>query len=107
MTDDNVALLANGDDLSHRFEHDGMLVLARKSEFLRQVTLADQHGADSRNVGQDLVEVRYAGRALDHKYDDDLTVGRERPDVGTRVVFRLRKTPVAGSICRPIAAHAA
>src|SRR4051794_34961197 len=53
MAADDVVLLADAQDVAHGLGDDGVLVLARVAEVLRQVALADQHDADAGHFLQD------------------------------------------------------
>ena len=106
MADRDVVLFAGVDHLGHPLEHGRVLVLARQAELLRQITLADQDGADAFHLAQDGVEALDPLGVLHHQDHEDFAFGIERPHVGALVVFLLRDAPIAHCRARAVAADA-
>src|SRR2546429_6174462 len=100
----HVVVLADLENAVDGLGYHGVLVLARVAELLAQIPFPDQHHADALHLLENLREVldRLDVLALDD--DEDLALGRQRPDVGARIVVRLGETPVAGRAGRCIAA---
>src|SRR5262249_2833476 len=97
---------AGVDDARHPLEHLRVLILARITELLREVTFPDQDCTDARYLLEDGVEALDPARVLHHQNHENLALRVERPDVGAVVIVLLRDAPVAHRLRRPIAADA-
>ena len=106
MADDDIVTLAGVDDFRHRIEHDRVLCLARIAELLREIAFANQNGADAGHILENVVEVLDAGRIFNLQNDEQLALGRQRPDVSHFIIFSLADAPIAASLHRAIATNA-
>mgnify|MGYP003347731221 CR=1 FL=1 len=104
VADSDVVGLADGDDVGHCSPQVGVVVLPGDAHLLREVALADEHGADARHLFEDLGQVLDGPQLLAHDDAHHLAVRRQRPDVGPGVVLLLRHAPVARGGNRRVAA---
>ena len=95
MAADHAGLGAGLADALHRVDHDRVVVVARVSEVLREVSLPDEHDPDARYLLEHLGEVLDGADLLAHDGHEDLALGVERPDVGDAVVVLPPDAPVA------------
>ncbi len=95
VANDDLALGANSRDSIDGLHNGGMLGLSRITQFLAEISLANQDNADPGNVPQYVGEIVDPHRVLDLQDRQDISTRRKRPDVGTLVILLLRNAPVS------------
>src|SRR4249919_498432 len=94
MAAGNFVFFADSENGVDRLGNNRMIVVPGMTQFLAQISFADQHHADSRNFFENSWQVVDGAGVLALNDNQNFPVRRQGPNIGATVVFLLRQSPI-------------